>query len=113
MLAACTISLVLSLGCLLWCALFSSPASIRKFVDQGIAHSTAAMNLAEQTDAKFLQHKVDSEAILQSVEGVLDSIERKRRQTSAAMTRLNANEEPVPQTRDDVVNAARQKVYGV
>ncbi|GAG05984.1 unnamed protein product, partial [marine sediment metagenome] len=108
----CTLSLLLSGAAILWCALFSGPASIRKFVDHGIAIANTAYTRGEELEAKFLQHKLETEAIREGIEGVLESVEKKRRQTSAAASRLQLSAEPEPTTRDEIVQAARQRVFG-
>lgn len=110
---ACALSLLLSAASIVWCAMFSAPASQRRAVDGAISLSQDAIARSEQTEMKFLQHRIDTEGILESVEGVLSSVEKKRRRVAGAESRLNAGAEPEPQTRDDVVNAARAKVYGV
>jgi len=110
---ACAASLMLSGASIVWCALFSAPASQRRAVDNAIATAADAVARADRTEMGFLQHKIDTEGILESVEGVLSSVEKKRRRVAGAESRLNAGAEPEPQTRDDVVNAARAKIYGV
>ncbi len=112
-LAACAVSLVLSTASFVWVIAFSTPASIRKFVDHGIAIAKEALHKAEEIEIRFLAHKADTTAIHESIEGVLESVERKRRQISGAASRLNTPPaEPVPMTRDEIVQAARGKVYG-
>jgi len=44
---------------------------------------------------------------------VLSSVEKKRRRVAGAESRLNAAEDPEPQTRDEIVSAGRARVYGV
>jgi len=110
---ACVVSLVLSIGAILWCALFSAPASIRKWVDHGIAIAKQAEMAAAATEMKFLQFKIETEGILEAVEGVLSSVEKKRRRVSGAESRLNAAMEPEPQTREQIVAAGRAKIAGL
>jgi len=108
---ACGLSLVLSAGSLVWVSLFSAPASQRRAVDNAIATAIDAVARADSVATAFLQHKIDTEGILESVEGVLASVEKKRRRVAGAESRLNLAAEPEPQTRDDIVQAARAKVY--
>ena len=111
---ACALSLSLSLAAVCWCALFSHPAEFRKQVDSAKMAAATAVGRVEEISALFIAHKADMAAIHEAVEGVLDSVERKRRQVSAAKSRLNqVQEEEVPKTRDDVVAHYRAKVYGL
>jgi len=110
---ACALSLVLSSGSLVWCALFSAPASQRRAVDNAIATACDAVARVDRIEMGFVQHKIDTEGILESVEGVLSSVEKKRRRVAGAESRLNAGTDPEPQTRADIVAAARTKIYGV
>ncbi len=73
------------------------------------------MERADTLQAEFMQHKLETTALHESMDGMLDSVERKRRRISGAESRLNAGQqaEPAaPATRDQIVTAARQKVYG-
>jgi len=111
---ACALSLVLSAASLLWCALFSAPARQKKMVEQANDLAQEALTRVEATATHFIQLKIDHEAFLESVEGVLSSVEKKRRRVAGAESRLNAGgTDPEPQTRDDIVQAARTKIYGV
>ncbi len=110
---ACAASLCLSIAAIVWCALFSTPASIRKEVDGGRALARSALEAVEQVEARFLQHKAEIGALAEAIEGTLDSVERKRRQISGAASRLNAVPDAAPQTRQEIVDAARARVYGI
>jgi hypothetical protein len=112
--AACALSLVLSAGCLVWVVLFSGPASIRKVVDQ-CAYNVLKLGADfESVKAAFTQHKAEIAGIEEAIQGTLESVERKRKQIAGSASRLNvAQAEAVPQTREEIVNAARQRVYAV
>jgi len=111
---ACALSLSLSLAAVCWCALFSRPAEFRKQVDSAKIAAATAVGRVEEIGALFIAHKADMAAIHEAVEGVLDSVERKRKQISGAKSRLNAvQEEAAPQTRDDIVTHYRAKIYGL
>jgi len=111
---ACALSLTLSLAAVCWCALLSTPAELRKIVSRALDSSLTAEAKADATQALFVAHKADTAAIHEAVEGVLDSVERKRKQISGAKSRLAAvQEEDVPKTRDDIVSHYRAKVYGL
>lgn len=110
---ACGTSLVLASASILWCALFSAPARQKKMVDRANVVAEEALARTDAMAALFRQLKLDNEAYMESVEGVLESVEKKRRRISGAESRLNLAEETQPQTRDDIVNAARSKIYGV
>jgi len=111
---ACALSLTLSLAAVCWCALFSRPAEFRNQVERATSAANAATVRAEETQTLFVAHKLDMAAIQEAVEGVLDSVERKRKQISGAKSRLAAvQEEEVPKTRDEVVTHYRAKVYGL
>jgi len=110
---ACALSLVLSAASLLWCALFSAPARQKKSQDQANSIAEEALARVDATATHFIQLKIDNQAFLESVEGVLASVEKKRRRVAGAESRLTAAEEPEPQTRDEIVSAARAQVYGV
>jgi len=110
---ACGLSLVLSAASLLWCALFSAPNRQKKMVERANDLAQDALTRVEATASHFIQLKLDNEAFLESVEGVLSSVEKKRRRVAGAESRLNAAEDPEPQTRDEIVSAGRARVYGV
>jgi len=108
---ACGTSLTFAVASLIWCSIFSAPARQKKMVDDAGAFAQEAISRAEAIGASFIQLKMDNEAFLESVEGVLSSVEKKRRRISGAESRLNLAADPEPQTRDDIVQAARAKVY--
>lgn len=111
---ACALSLTLSLAAVCWCALFSNPAALRKQVEAAKMAAAGAVGRVEEVSALFVAHKADMSAIHEAVEGVLDSVERKRRQVSAAKSRLDQVQgEEVPKTRDDLVSHYRAKIYGL
>jgi len=111
---ACALSLTLSLAAVCWCALLSTPAELRKIVARALDGSLTAEAKADATQALFVAHKADMVAIHEAVEGVLDSVERKRRQVSAAKSRIDqVGQEEAPKTRDDIVTHYRAKVYGL
>lgn len=112
-LAACTVSLVLSVGSFVWCVAFSPAASLRKYVDHALSVARTTERRAEEIESRFVSHKAETAALHESIEGVLDSVEKKRRQISASASRLNLAQEPEPQTREEIVQAGRRKVYGV
>jgi len=109
---ACAVSLCLSTASLVWCALFSTPASIRKEVDGGRALARQALEQVEQVEGRFVNHKAEIGALAEAIEGTLDSVERKRRQISGAASRLNVVPDNVPKSRQEIVDAARARVYG-
>lgn len=111
---ACALSLVLSLAAVCWCALCSTPAELRKICTRALDASLTCEAKADATQALFVAHKLDMTAIHEAVEGVLDSVERKRKQISGAKSRLNAVQEgEAPKTRDDIVSHFRAKIYGL
>lgn len=110
---ACAGSFVLSAASLLWCAIFSAPARQKKMVDRANVLAEEALARAGAIATNFSQLKIDNEAYLESVEGVLASVEKKRRRVAGAESRLNLAEEAAPETRDDIVSAARARIYGV
>lgn len=110
--AACTTSLLLSGAAVLWCALFSGPAQLRAHVERGILVAEQSSLRCDQLDARFIAHKSETTALHESIESVLDQVERKRKQTAAGVSRLQAVTEPEPTTREDILAAARRKVYG-
>lgn len=102
---ACALSLVLSAGAVLWCTLFSSPAALRKQVEM-------VQILQHDLSENFTRLRGEMAATADSVDGVLDSIERKRKQISGARSRLEAVAEPEPTSRADIIAAARARTYG-
>lgn len=68
----------------------------------------------KQLESNFLTHRTESSALAESVEGMLESVERKRRQVTAAAGRLEGNLQLAeePQTREQILAVARQKTYG-
>jgi len=110
---ACGLSLVLASASLLWCALFAAPARQKKMVEQANEIAQEALTRVEATATHFIQLKIDHEAFLESVEGVLSSVEKKRRRVAGAESRLTAAADPEPETRDEIVAAARARIYGV
>jgi len=63
-------------------------------------------------DAAWIKYRVEMATLEDSVEGMLESVERKRRQISGAASRLQPVPDNVPVTRDEIVTAARAKIYG-
>ena len=110
--AACTCSLLLAAASLLWCSLFSSPSSIHKHLERTQGAAESALTRADSMEVRFLEHKVETVALHEAIQGVLDSVEKKRRQTAPASSKLSLATEPEPITRDDILAAARAKVYG-
>lgn len=106
---ACAASLVCSIGAVLWCAIFASPALYIKRcnrLESGLVDSIASN---ERLEAKWVAYKAELSGIHEAIEGVLDSVERKRRRISGAESRLNQTAETVPQTRDEIVSFYRAK----
>lgn len=111
--AACALSLTLSSGSVLWCALFSTPARFSKYVERVESALTDLITRQEDIEARWIREKANLAALQESIEGTLESVERKRRQISGAASRLNQNAEPaLPQDRDALVQVLRAKVYG-
>lgn len=110
---ACACSLLLSGAACLYCLAFSSPASLRKEVDGVRIQVEAALQQNTAIAAGFLAHKTEMASIEESVEGMLDAVERKRRSTAASASKLLTASEERPMTRDEIKAAARHKVYGV
>jgi len=113
-LAACAVSLVLSVASIIWVVLFSTPALFRKCVEHSLVMAKDAHAKAEEIESKFLIHKTEMSGLYEAVEGVLDSVEKKRRQTSAAASRVALVQDgPIEaQTREQIIAGARAKVYG-
>lgn len=112
-LAACAVSLLLSLGSFLWTVVYSTPSHYKKSVDQSHAAAKRAGHIAEETQVLFMQHRGEMVAMQEAMEGVLESVERKRKQISGAASRIKiAEEPPIPLTRNEIVAATRAKVYG-
>jgi predicted metal-binding transcription factor (methanogenesis marker protein 9) len=110
---ACAVSCVLSVASIVWCCIFSGPASLRKEMDGVRAQVEASFQGFKQLESNFLTHRTESSALAESVEGMLESVERKRRQVTAAASRVNGpGLEPVPQTREEILRDARKVTYG-
>jgi hypothetical protein len=109
---ACSSSLLLSGAALLWVVLFSAPASLRKYVDHSVSIAKDAENRVEEVEMRFIAHKAETTAIHESIESVLASVEKKRKQTAAGVSRLNLAEAPAPTTREEIVAQARARTYG-
>jgi predicted metal-binding transcription factor (methanogenesis marker protein 9) len=110
---ACALSCVLSVASIVWCCIFSGPASLRKEMDGVRAQVEASFQAFKQLEGNFLTHRTEIQALAESVEGMLDSVERKRRQVTAAASRVNGPAlEAVPQTREEILAHARKITYG-
>lgn len=109
---ACTVSLACSIAALLWCTLFSQPSQFRRVADAALSGAKSAHLRCDEMETLWLAKKAEISGILESVDGVLDSVEKKRRQTAAGVSRLKLQEEPVPQTREEQMVAWRAQVYG-
>jgi hypothetical protein len=107
---ACAVSMALSIASITWVIVYSAPAALRKSVEQSSSIAIDSNTRVDQLEARFVHHKAETSALHESIEGILDSVERKRRQISGAASRLKPEPEPV--TRDDIVQLARRKVYG-
>jgi len=111
--AACALSLTLGAASVLWCALFSTPARFRKYVERVESALTDLITRQEDIEARWVREKANLSALQESIEGTLESVERKRRQISGAASRLAQPAEPeLPQDRDALVSMLRAKVYG-
>lgn len=113
-LVACTLSLAVSVACFVYCAAFSRPSSFRKEVESchaDLAHVAASQ---EAVNLQFTAHRGEMNSLAEMVEGMLQSIERKRKQTATAAARLNQTEaslEPeiqAPASLEDARMAARR-----
>lgn len=114
---ACTLSILLSGASIVWVALFSSPAFFRTEVSNCRAEVASAALLCAKLQQDFLAHKAEMNGIAELVEGLLEQIERKRKSTVTAASRLDRSlsgpiAEPVPQTVEELRNACRKAVYG-
>jgi len=111
--AACAVSLTLSAASVLWCALFSTPARFTKYVSRVESALADLIVRQEEIEARWVREKANLSALQESIEGTLESVERKRRQISGAASRLAQPAEPeLPQDRDALVQQLRAKVYG-
>jgi hypothetical protein len=110
---ACACSAVLAGASVLWCSLFSNPAQFQKRcqrIESAFADLTRNYDALE---AKWLQYKTEMAGLEEAIDGVLQSVERKRRQTAGAVSRMgNGGQPTVPQTRQEIVDAARAATYG-
>lgn len=113
-LIACGCSMVLSLLCVAWCIVFSPPASLRKECEEVRILANASVASFNQMEANFVQHRTEMNAIAEGVEGMLETVEKKRRSTAASLARQNGliQVEQVPQTREEIVMAGRRATYG-
>lgn len=109
---ACGVSLLLSGGSICWILLYSIPARFKSQAERAETTALAARQAADDLRADWLAYRVQMEGLETAIEGTLDSVERKRRQVSGAVSRLNATEEAAPQTRGDIIDMARRRVYG-
>ena len=110
---ACACSALLSGAAILWCALFSNPAQYQKRAQRIESQFADLTRAYDALEAKWLQYKTEMAGLEEAIDGVLQSVERKRRQTAGAVSRMgNGGQPPVPQTRQDIVDAARARTYG-
>jgi len=113
LIAACAVSLVLSAACLCWIVLFSNPASFRRELERFTNRVKDSEGACSEMAAAWLKYRTEMASLEESVEGMLDSVERKRRQISGAASRLQpVVPDNVPVTRDEIVTEARKRVYG-
>lgn len=112
-LAACACSLVLSLGAIVWVLVFSPPAQLRKQVDRVRDELATALLEVLRIDSAFAALRNEHRSFVESVEAMLESVERKRKQIAGSASRLsNQLELPEPMTREEERTAIRLKVYG-
>jgi hypothetical protein len=110
---ACACSLLLSGAAVLWCALFSNPAQYQKRALRIEAQFADLTRSYDALEAKWLQYKTEMAGLEEAIDGVLQSVERKRRQTAGAVSRMgNGGQPAAPQTRQEIVDAARAATYG-
>lgn len=107
-----TISLACSISALLWVTLFSRPGQFRKVADAALEGAKVAHLRCDEMEGLWIAKKTELSAILESVDSVLDSVEKKRRQTASGVARLQVAQDPEPVTREDQMAAWRAKVYG-
>jgi len=107
-----TISLACSIAALLWVTLFSRPGQFKQVADRAMSGANAAHQRCDEMESRWVAKQADISGVLQSVEGVLDTVEKKRRQTASGVARLAVAEQAAPQTRDEQMAAWRAQVYG-
>jgi len=111
--AACALSLTLSAGAILWCTLFSSPAYFKKYVSLLESKVRELVLQFKDLESRWVREKASLSALEESIEGTLESVERKRRQISGAASRLaQPAEDQLPKDRGELVQMLRAKVYG-
>ena len=102
---ACSLSVGFSIIALVWVAVFSKPAKLQDL-----------SNKVSQIDSHWLSYKASLDSMLESMSGLEESIERKRRQTAAAAAKLNGkrgeNDAPSELTPQEVRAFYRRRVYG-
>ena len=113
-LAVCTLSLAIAAGCVGWISVFSPPARLRKMVE---AAEICVSNLLRRVDEVELRQqtwKNELDAYLDQMDDQVTRLQGRTKRADAATKRL-ANAEGVaqeaPVTREQIVQAARDRVY--
>lgn len=91
---------LLALACAAWAVSRTAPARLSKTVAE-------CTELVAEIEAKWRTERASLVAWLEEAQGVLDSVERKRRQTSGAASRLNA---AGPPEEPDLTNATPEQI---
>lgn len=115
-----TVSIALSGGCLAWILLRATPAALRREALTASTTADLAMRKCEAMEFRFAGWKEELDGYMSAVDDSLARTETKRKRIenaeARAQRRLNGNptpdSNPEPQTRDDLVAAARRQVYG-
>ena len=99
---ACAVSLLLSGVSLAWVIAFSKPARLLQQSQR-----------LDSIQADWVAFKASMEGVLESIDGQLESVERKRRQVAGAASRVqNAVEPQGPPTRAEILRPYRQAAFG-
>ena len=87
----------------------SAPENLRLAV-QSLAGQVAELAAtSEGRDGKMIAWRAEIEGVMDGVEATLESVERKRRQTSAAASKLGRNGQEQPATQQDWEQVARER----
>ena len=86
-----------------------APEALRAYVDQLSESVRRVEAIAEAHDGKLVEWRTEMQGLYESVEGMLDSVETKRRRTAAAASRMNGAQEQQPTSRADWDQVARNR----
>lgn len=108
---------LLALACSGLSAIYTGARTPSKFAERALAESVGQGKAREAEIALFTAQReawhLEFQAIADRCDETLDRAESKRRRVAATQSRAQAGQPEAPQTREQIIDAARRRTLGV